>query len=282
MAPETGTVRARDGLELALYRWPLEAPRATCLLIHGYAEHIGRHEALAEALGSDGLEVWAIDLRGHGRSPGPRADVRNFADYIDDVAALADRIEAERSDLPRVVFGHSMGGTIALRFALEHPDHVSLLVLSSPFVRLTHPSPPWLAALAPAIAKLAPQLPVMPIDASVLSRDPAEVRAYRSDRLTYNGWAKARMGDQLVSSGPPLLERASALEAPVLIVHGAADRLNDPEASRELAATIGGGDVTLKIYEGCYHELLHDNDRQVVMADILAWLAERLPSDGAV
>ncbi len=280
MVPETGTLRTRDGLELALFRWRVEAPRATCLLVHGYAEHVGRHLALAAALAEQGIEPWAIDLRGHGRSPGRRADVRLFADYIEDVLRLSERVRAEHPDLPRLVLGHSMGGTIALRFALEHPDRVSLLVLSAPFLRPTVPPPAWMSGLAAGLARLAPQLPVQRLDPAVLSRDPEEVESYRSDPLVYTGWLKARMGHELVRSGPPLLERAPALQVPTLIVHGAADGLADPAASRELASMIGSEDVTLRSYPGGYHELFNDLDRGAVRGDLLAWLNERLAALG--
>ncbi|MEJ2289964.1 MAG: lysophospholipase [Deinococcales bacterium] len=262
---------------MALYRWPLEAPRATCLLIHGYAEHTGRYGALADALRAAVIEVRAIDLRVHGRSPGPRADVRLFADYIDDVSRLADRIEAERAGLPHVVLGHSMGGAIGLRFALEGPRPPAALVLSSPFLRPAVPPPSWMSGLAAGLASTLPRLPVQPLDAKALSRDPAVVEAYRRDPLTYTGWVKARMGHELVRSGPPLLERASALQPPTFIVHGSADALADPGASRELAAAVGDGRVTLKIYDGGYHELFNDLEREVVTADLLAWLDEQLP-----
>ncbi len=277
MPPERGSLPTRDGLELVVHRWRAESPRATCLLVHGYAEHAGRYLALAGALSAEGLEVWAPDLRGHGRSPGRRADVAHFADYVDDLARLSDLVRAEQPELPCVVLGHSVGGTIALRFALDHPERVSLLVLSAPFLRPTVPPPGWMKPMAALLARLVPQLPVQRLDAAVLSRDPAEVAAYRNDPLTYTGWIKARMGHELVRSGPPLLERAPELEVPTLIVHGAADGLNDPQASRELAARIGGRDVTLTSYPGGYHELFNDLDRATVTADLLAWLNERLP-----
>lgn len=277
MAPETGTLRTRDDLELALYRWPVQAPRATCQLVHGYAEHMGRYRALADALAERGIEAWAVDLRGHGRSPGRRADVRLFADYVEDELRLSDRIRDARPNAERLVLGHSMGGTVALRFALEHPDRVDLLVVSAPFLRPSVPPPAWLRGVASGLARLAPNLPVQRIDPAVLSRDPAEVRAYRNDPLVYTGWLKARMGHEIVRSGPPLLERAPALRVPTLVLHGAADGLNDPEASRELAAKLGSEDVTLRSYPAGYHELLNDLDRETVLADLLAWLEERLP-----
>ncbi|MEJ2667875.1 MAG: lysophospholipase [Deinococcales bacterium] len=276
MASERASLRAYDGLELALYRWRVGEPRAVCLLVHGYAEHAGRHHALTEALTGLGVETFAIDLRGHGRSGGTRADVRDFGDYVADVASLREYVAAERPGLTAFVFGHSVGGTVALRFALEHPEALNALVLSAPFLRPSVPPPGWLLAVAGMLARTLPGLPVQPLDAHVLSRDASVVAAYRSDPLVYTGRVKARMGNFLVSEGPPLVGRAGELQMPVLILHGAADALADPRASEELAAALPPDRVSLKLYPGSFHEILNDLDGERVLADIVGWLSSRL------
>lgn len=280
MEPETGTLRSRDGTELALYRWRLAEPRATCLLVHGYAEHLGRYAALADALSSGGLEVWGVDLRGHGRSPGPRADVRRFGDFVEDVAGLSDRLQEERRGLPRAVLGHSMGATIALRFALEHAGSLDALVLSAPFLRPTRAPPSWLTGVAAGLARTLPQLPLQPFDAGQLARDPAVGQAYRSDPLTYSGWLKARMGHELVSSGAVLARQAPALDVPTLVLHGGADAIADPAASAELVRAASQCDVTLKTYPESYHEVFNDLDRDRAVSDVLGWFDAHLPAGG--
>lgn len=268
-------LRAHDGVALALRRWPVDEPQAVCLLVHGYAEHAGRYQTLGRALAEEGIETFAVDLRGHGRSGGTRADIRDFGEYVPDVLLLREHVRAERPDQPAAVFGHSVGGTVALRLALDHPDALDALVLSAPFLRPRSPPPRWLLGLSGFLARVAPQLPLQPLDPRTLSRDAAEVAAYREDPLIYNGLIKARMGHAFVTAGAPLLERAGTLSTPTLIVHGAADGLVDPRASEELAARMPDDLVTTRIYPGAYHELLNDLDRDAVLADVLAWLRER-------
>lgn len=276
MASEPASLRAFDGVELALYRWRVEEPRAVCLLVHGYAEHAGRYRGLTGALTGLAIETFAIDLRGHGRSGGTRADVRDFAHYVADVASLREYVASERPGLPVVVFGHSMGGTVALRFALEHRAALNALVLSAPFLRPAVPPPGWLLAVAGMLARTVPGLPVQPLDAAVLSRDAEVVAAYRNDPLVYTGRVKARMGNVLVSAGPPLIARAGELEVPVLILHGGADALADPHASEELAAALPPDRVSLRLYPGSFHEILNDLDGERVLADIVGWLSSQL------
>lgn len=275
-AEPAAVLRARDNLELAVYRWQPDGARGAVVLVHGYAEHAGRYAALVRDLNARGVAVWALDLRGHGRSPGPRADVRLFAEYVEDVRRLVEEVREASDGRRPVLFGHSMGGAIALRLALEHPEQLRALALSSPFLRPADPPPGWLLATVRVLARLAPMLPVQPLDARVLSRDPEAVAAYRQDPLVYTGALRARLGRELVSAGPPLLQRAPELELPTLVLHGSADALADPAASRELAGRLGGDDVRLEVVQGGYHELLHDLDRDAVRRLLTDWLVDHL------
>jgi len=281
MASGLRKLRVADGLDLALYLWQVERPRGVCLLVHGYAEHAGRYGAVAQTLTASGIEVWAMDLRGHGRSPGRRADVRRFHDYVSDVGYLREHVRAERPGLPTVLLGHSMGGVIGLRSALDRPDGIAGLVLSAPYLRPTTPPPGWLRGVVEGLAAALPLLPVQPFDARALSRDATAVAAYRRDPLTYTGWVKARMGLELIGAGPPSLARAGELSVPTLLMHGAADAIADPQASRDLAAAPPDGMVTLHVYPEAYHELFNDLDREAVLAELLGWIDGRLPAAGA-
>jgi alpha-beta hydrolase superfamily lysophospholipase len=275
-APIVGRTAGADGLSLATYRW--EPPgdalvgRPTVLLAHGYAEHARRYAPLAGALTRAGYPVVAVDHRGHGASEGPRADVVAFGRYVDDFAAFAREAQPEAGR--RVVFGHSMGGAIAALFAARHPDDLDALVLSSPYLRNAVPAPPWLERVARGLAWLAPNAPVRRLDAEALSRLPEEVEAYRADPAIYNGPAKARMARELLDGGRAALAAAAAIEVPVRIVHGDADRIADPAGAREIAARIGDR-AEATIYDGGFHELLNDADRERVTADLVAWLERR-------
>lgn len=160
--PQTGRLRTADGLELTSYRWSAgdgaAPPRATVALLHGLAEHARRYDALAARLNAAGIDVLAIDLRGHGRSPGKRAWVERFDDYLNDADALV--AEAAQGDSPLFLMGHSMGGAIAALYAIERmPAHgrtVAGLVLSSPALAPGRDVPRWMLALSRVISRVWP------------------------------------------------------------------------------------------------------------------------------
>lgn len=274
--PLIGGTTTSDGVALATYRWdpPAGAPagRPTVLLAHGYAEHARRYAPLARALTRAGYPLLAVDHRGHGASEGPRADVAAFERYVDDFASFAE--EAQPEPGRRVVFGHSMGGAIAALYAARRPDGLDALVLSSPYLRNAVPVPPWLERVARVLARVAPTAPVRRLDADALSRLPEEVEAYRADPLIHSGPAKARMAREMLDGGRAALEAASAIRAPARILHGGADRIADPAGAREIAGRIGDRAETT-IYDGGFHELLNDADRERVIADVVAWLERR-------
>ena len=156
---------AEDGVAFATHRWEPDArgeTRATVLIAHGYAEHAGRYDALAEALTAVGFAVAALDHRGHGGSGGRRADLERFGQLIDDFAMFAGAVAPDPAR--RAVFGHSMGGAVALGYAARAEADLAALVVSSPFLRSAVPSPPWLEPVARVLARVAPQLPVQRLD----------------------------------------------------------------------------------------------------------------------
>lgn len=282
----TETFRAADGVALALHRWtPNEqgpddgATLGTCLLVHGYAEHALRYGPLAEALVAVGIEVVAPDLRGHGASPGVRGDVPSFEVVAGDVAELLRDVRSAARARPIVLFGHSLGGAIALSVALDEQASLAGLVLSAPFLRSAEKVSGLLVGVARVLSKLVPTLPLRSMDAGLVSRDPAVVATYRSDPWVYNGRVRARMGYELVRSGPSLLARAPQLRLPLLVLHGDADGLADLTASRELAAAVGSDDLTLEVVAGGYHELLNDLGRERTTQRVVTWMRDHLAAD---
>ena len=274
----TGSVRTVDGRELALCRWPGAEPvRATVALLHGLAEHAGRYAALAERLAAAGIELVAIDLRGHGRSPGERTWVASFDAYLDDAQALLDA--ASRPGTPLLLMGHSMGGTIATCFAIErlaafadrtHP--VSGLILSSPALAPGKDVPRWMLAASRVVSRLWPRYKAMKIEPALLSRDPLAVEANRTDPLVHHGAVPARTGAQILAAMARIEHGRASLRLPVLIYHGTADKLTEPEGSRAFAAHVGSRDCTLTLYEGAYHETMNDLDRDSVIDALTQWI----------
>lgn len=275
MICRTGTLTTRDKLRLFTQAWQPAHLAAIVVVAHGYAEHSGRYLHVAEYLAAQGIATFALDQRGHGHSEGERALVGRLADCVGDLAQFIGQIRAEHP-VPLFVLGHSMGGAIALRYALSYPQSVDGLITSGAFLQSAAPAPTWLRILLRLLSRVAPRLPVQPLDAALLSRDPAVVSAYDEDPMVYRGKVKARMLDVLLSAGPAVFAQARHLTLPLLILHGGDDQIAAPEGSRRLHALAGASDKTVRIYEGCYHEIFNELERQRVLDDVAAWLRARL------
>jgi alpha-beta hydrolase superfamily lysophospholipase len=276
--PERTRTLTRDGLELPLYRWRAAGLRcATVALVHGLAEHAGRYAPLAQALNANGIELIAIDLRGHGDAPGRRAWTERFDEYLLDADALIT--EANRNDGPLFLMGHSMGGAIAALYAIEKQAaqrrHLNGLILSSPALAPGRDVPRWMLALSQKISLAWPTFPAMKIDAALLSRDPSVVDANRNDPLVHHGAIPARTGAELLLAMQRIEQGRAGLRTPLLIWHGTADKLTEPNGSRDFGAHAGSPDKTLTLYEGSYHETMNDLDRERVIDALVAWILKR-------
>ncbi|WP_420457482.1 lysophospholipase [Rubrivirga sp.] len=273
MTHSIGSLIAADDLTLFTRRWtPAGDVRAHVVLVHGVHEHSGRYAALATALMRRRLAVHALDLRGHGRSHGPRGQVEGFDQYVDDVSAFVSEVRAEAGDAPVFLMGHSMGGlVVASTVAHRGTDGLAGVVLSSPALALDG-TPKVLEALAPFVARWLPDVPVTRLDLGRLSRDPAVVRAYREDRLTIKRGVRARLGYGIVRAIEAVRQRPEAFDVPLYLFHGDADTITDPAGTRWLADHAASDDVTLRLWPGLYHETLNEPERDEVIAELADWL----------
>jgi len=270
---DIGTARTRDGLELRTYRWPSRvATRAHLLLIHGIAEHVGRHAHVASRLSSSGIETHAFDLRGFGESGGRQAYVDRWSRYHDDVEDRLGEIRANSGGLPLVLYGHSMGGLIALGYVLSdtprpQPD---LLVLSAPAIAGAVPL--WKRTLAGILGRLAPRLEFPnAIPHGGLSHDPEIEEMYRSDPLNRHG-TTTRLGLELLREQARVqkrLARLGKLPVPTYALHGSADRIIPVTATAPLE---GMGNATRRVYNGLRHEMHNESDAAAIGSDTIAWI----------
>lgn len=277
-APRRTSVITADGVTLPLYRWQPQGPmRATVALLHGLAEHAGRYAALAGRLNAAGIELVAVDLRGHGHAPGKRAYVKRFDDYLLDAQALLDA--AAQSCAPLFLMGHSMGGAVAALYAIERVEasgrRLAGLILSSPALAPGRDVPKWMLGVSQVISRLYPSFPAMKIDAALLSRLQAVVNANRNDPLAHHGAIPARTGAELLLAMARIEGGRATLRMPLLVFHGTADKLTEPDGSRAFGAHAGSPDKTLTLYESSYHETMNDLDRDRVIDALVEWIEKR-------
>ena len=272
----TGSFRTAQGPTLFTRTYlPDGTARAAVIIAHGYAEHSGRYEAFAWRLVAEDYAVYALDHRGHGQSGGKRASVRVFREYVDDLARFIDRVRETRPHPPRFLFGHSMGGLVALQLVLEHPEKVEGLAVTGALLENAVQLPRPLERVAGLVSRLAPDLPVQELRAEDVSRDPEVVQAYKDDPLIYHGKVRARLGYELLRAGPYVLGRAHNIEIPTLIQHGTADKLASVTGVEALFEVLGSADKTFELYSGAYHEVLNDYGKEKVIDDLVAWLNAR-------
>lgn len=277
---EEGRFAGAGGLEIYWQAWLSgDPPRAIVLIAHGGAEHGGRYAWTAGQLTARGYAVYAIDHRGHGRSAGPRAYVDRVDNAVSDLHALADLTRERHPATPVFLLGHSMGGLIALSYALLHQDELAGLVLSAPLAVLE--ANPATRLASRLLSAAAPRLPVYKIDATTVSRDPEVVRAYDEDPLNHRGMLPARTVGELAATTATFPDRLPALRLPILTVYGSGDRLVDNAGSVLVDERSGSADSTLIAYDGLYHEVLNEPERDRVITDIADWIdarAHRLPA----
>jgi acylglycerol lipase len=262
------------GLEIYWQSWRMQGPaRAVVVISHGAGEHSSRYEHVAIRYAGLGYPVYALDHRGHGRSAGPRALIDRLDNAAADLDVLTGLARREHPEVPLFLLGHSLGATIALRYALRHQDKLDGMILSGTLAVIDLPPPPVRLA-AKALSAIAPRLPALSVDPATISRDPREVEAYRTDPLVHHGKLPVRTVAEIADATEAFPEQLGNLTLPLLLVHGSEDRLVSVQGSRMVHERASSEDKTLKIYDGLFHEVLNElpEDRERVLADIAAWL----------
>jgi alpha-beta hydrolase superfamily lysophospholipase len=281
-AQASGSLRGVGGRHIFWRSWSPDdgTARALIVLVHGLGEHSGRYDHVVARLVDEGYAVHALDHRGHGRSDGPRALIEDMDDAVADLDTLVDMAVVAQPGLPVFMLGHSMGGLIGLRYALAHQDRLAGLILSAALAQLDAVPRP-LELVGRALSVIAPRAPLIAIDPTLVSRDPAVVEAYRSDPLVHHGKVPARTAVQLADTVKRFPSTVSAITVPTLILYGTADGLATPAGSVMLAERIGTADLTAKAYDGLFHEILNEPERETVLGDIVSWLGARVGAPAA-
>lgn len=268
--------KTSDGLQMYSKGWaPKGKPKGTICLVHGHGEHIGRYEHVAAALTEKGYALLGFDLRGHGKSAGPRGHTPSYEAFMDDIAVFFGQIEARYPGLPRFSYGHSLGGNLVLNYALRRKPALRGVIATGPWLKLAFDPPASKVSLGKMMNNILPGFTQSSgLETTALSHDPAVVKAYENDPLVHDK-ISARMFVSTYDSGLWALEHASEFPLPLLLMHGTADRLTSAEASRQFGEA-DGKQVTLKLWDGWYHEIHNEPEKAEVFKVMTDWLAARL------
>ena len=251
-------------------------PRGILILVHGHGEHCARYDHVAARLAAAGLIVYAYDQRGHGRSTGLRGHADGFGEYTDDLRRSVDAArEAFGSELPLVIYGHSMGGLIVLSYLLDYPDTPAVgFVASNPLIRTAFQPPKLKVAAGRMLSRLLPRLRLdSELDASGISRDPAEVEKYTSDPHVHS-LVSTRWFTSMTKAAARVEEEATQITVPGLWILSGSDAICDSAAARSVAQKTRTAEIS--DYPDSFHEPHNDLDREQVIGDLCAWVTGRL------
>lgn len=262
--PSVRTVDCPSGA-LTVRTWEARSPGWIALIAHGYGEHSGRYQWLAEQLTGARAVVWAPDHVGHGESPGERVLIEDAETLVADLEAVRRVLAQEHPDLPIVLIGHSLGGMLAARHAQQHQDELAALVFSSPVLGT------WqsLDLLGEA------ELPDTGIDPDTLSRDPEVGRAYDADPLVWHGGFR-RATLTAIESCLETINEGDSLHLPTLWIHGEEDELVPESDTRTGIDRVRGHSFHERLYPGARHELFNETNRTEVVNDVITFVAREL------
>jgi acylglycerol lipase len=270
-----GTFKSTEGVNIFYRSWrPMVTPRAVVVIVPGFNSHSGYYQWVGTQLAATGCGAFALDLRGRGKSDGECFYVNTFTDYVSDVAAAVSLARSTEANAPVFLLGHSAGGVVACLYAIEHQTELAGLICESFAFQV--PAPDFALAVFKGLAHLAPHAHILHLKNEDFSRDPSVVETMNADPLIGHETQPTQTLAEMVRADERLKQEFPRITLPVLILHGTADKATKPAGSQLFYDTAGSSDKTLKLYDGGFHDLLNDIDKQQVMADVTALIGAHL------
>ncbi|MCE5288130.1 MAG: alpha/beta hydrolase [Nocardiaceae bacterium] len=267
-----GTLAGAEGRNLYWQAWePEGAAKGVVVVVHGLHEHSARYDWVAEQLNGAGYAVFALDHSGHGRSEGVRGQLYRWSQVLDGVGSLVRKAREAHPDVPLFVLGHSMGGLVSLSYVIRDKPDISGLIVSAPALVQTVAGPALIAA-GKVLSVVAPNLGAVALDSTHVSRDPEVVEYHRTNELMFTGKVRSRTAAEILKAADEVIANLDSLTVPLLVAAGTADQIVSPAGADLAYEKAGSADKTLKTYDGLYHEILNEPEKDVVMNDVLDWI----------
>ncbi len=269
-------LQSNDGLRLYAQEWaPDGEVTGLICLVHGLGEHSGRYAHMAEYFNSNGLGLISYDLRGHGKSAGPRGHSPSLEVMNDDFSLFLETARERFPNQPLFLYGHSLGGNLVLNYAIKTTPSIKAMISSAPVLRPAFEPPAWKITMGRILYRLLPTFTMSnELDRDALSKDPKVIDAYNADPLVHDR-ISSRLAIDMLDTGLWLLENAKLLRIPTLIVHGSGDRICSATASQEFAQK-AGEICTMKLWDGLFHEIHNEPEQETVFDHTLSWINKQL------
>jgi len=268
-----GTFKSVRNLKVYHQAWfPEGEIKAVLFIVHGVGEYSARYTNVINRFVPLGYAVYGVDHIGHGKSEGEREMVSRFEDFTEPLITCRKMIAEAHPGVPVIIYGHSMGALITSFHLLDHQADFKAAIISAPPVKVPASISPLTVTLGKVISTIAPKMGLIGLDVHNLSHDKTVVDAYINDPLVFHGKMPARLSAEMLRAMMRVTAEANKIEIPLFILQGSADHLVDPSGAQMLYEKASSADKTLKVYEGLYHEVHNEPERELMFKDLEDWL----------
>jgi len=249
---------------------------AVVVLVHGMGEHSKRYEKhVIPFYNQNSIAVLSYDQFGHGKTEGKRGHNPGYDSVLNCVEEMLTKAKSVFGEKPTFLYGHSMGGNVVINYILKRSNNLNGAIVTSPFLRLAFDPPSWKIVIGKALQKIAPSITMgTELELEAISRDKKEVEAYRNDPMVHDK-ISPNYSVVFMKTGEWAIQNSGKLTIPMLLMHGTGDRLTSYKASEEFAKN-AGNKVKLKLYEGAYHELHNEINKNEVLEKMLSWINKKI------
>ena len=272
---EYTSILSKDGLKITTFSNYLKSEKGVIIITHGMGEHSMRYTEMSDFYTNEGYTVISFDIRGHGLSEGKRGHTPGFEFLMDDIERVYTQVKKDYPSLPIFLFGHSMGGNLVLNFLLRKPNSICGAIVTGAYLKLGFDPPKWKIILAKLSSSIWPTLSQpTELELDALSRNKEVIRKYENDELVHDRITSAFFIN-VHFAGQYVIDHANEIKTPLLVMHGMEDRLTSPKGSQEFASN-AGENVHLKMWDGLYHELHNEPEKQEIFNYEMEWMNKLL------